>query len=88
MKLYSNPKYDRCQFFDQKKGSEARVNEELAQELHKLVMQKFKNFKDNVCTADLAETGSLSSKNWGVQYFLCAINVFTKFAWIKPLNDK
>ena len=63
MKLYSNPKHDRCQFFDQKKGSEARVNEELAQELHKLVMQKFKNFKDNVCTADLAEIGSLSSKN-------------------------
>ena len=75
-------------FLTRKKGSEARVNEELAQELHKPVMQKFKNFKDNVFTADLAEIGSLSSKNWGVQYFLCAINVFTKFAWIKPLNDK
>ena len=50
-------------FLTRKKESEARVNEELAQELHKPVMQKFKNFKDNVFTADLAEIGSLSSKN-------------------------
>ena len=45
-------------------------------------------FKDNIWTADLAEMGSLFSKNENVWYFLCAIDVFKKFAWIEPLKDK
>ena len=32
--------------------------------------------------------GSLSSKNWGVNYFLWVIDVFTKYTWVKPLKDK
>ena len=32
--------------------------------------------------------GSLSSKNKNVNYSLCAIDVFTKYAWDKPLKDK
>ena len=32
--------------------------------------------------------GSLSSKYKNVKYLLCAIDVFTKFAWVKPLKDK
>ena len=32
--------------------------------------------------------GSLSSKNKNVKYLLCAIDVFTKYAWDKPLKDK
>ena len=31
---------------------------------------------------------SLSSKNKNVKYLLCVINVFTKYAWVKPLKDK
>ena len=31
---------------------------------------------------------SLSSKNNNVKYLLCVIDVFTKYAWIKPLKDK
>ena len=31
---------------------------------------------------------SLSSKNKNVKYLLCAIDVFTKYAWVKPLKDK
>ena len=50
-------------FFDKKKesGAKARVNVELAQELHKPVIRKFKRmkvytrFKDNIWAADLAE---------------------------------
>ena len=38
--------------------------------------------------ADLAEIGSLPSKNWGVKYLLCVIDVFTKYARIKPLKNK
>ena len=30
---------------------------------------------------------SLSSKNKNVKYFLCFIDVFTKYAWVKPLKD-
>ena len=31
---------------------------------------------------------SLSSKNKSVKYLLCVIDVFTKYAWVKPLKDK
>ena len=31
---------------------------------------------------------SLSSNNQGVKYLLCVIDVFTKYAWIKPLKYK
>ena len=32
--------------------------------------------------------GLLSSKNRGVRYLLCVIDVFTKYAWLKTLKDK
>ena len=57
-------------FFEKKTGSGASVNEELAQELHKPVTQKFKRrkvfarFKDNIWAADLAE---ILSSNCGVK---------------------
>ena len=72
----------------------AYVNEVIAQKLHKPVIKKFKGkniyarFKGNIWGAYLAEMGSLSSKNRGVKYLLCAIDVFTKYSWVKPLQDK
>ena len=30
----------------------------------------------------------LSSKNINVKYLLCAIDVFTKYEWVKVLKDK
>ena len=98
-----NRKYDGYQralasmvykFFDKKTGSGASVNEQLAEEVHKQVTKKFKRrkvyarFKDNIWAADLAEMESLSSKNKNVKYLLCVIDVFTKYAWVKPLQDK
>ena len=50
------------------------VNEKLAEELHKPVIKKFKKrivyarFTVNTLTADLAEIGSLSSKNKNIKY--------------------
>ena len=38
--------------------------------------------------ADLAEMKSLSSKNKNVEYVLCVIDIFTRYAWVKPLKDK
>ena len=32
--------------------------------------------------------GSLSSKNRNIKYLLCVIDVFTKYAWLKPLKEK
>ena len=32
--------------------------------------------------------GSLSSKNKNVNYSLCDVDVFSKYAWVKPLKDK
>ena len=63
--------------FDKKTGSGISVNEQLAEELHKPVTEKFKrrkvyaSFKDNFWVADLAEMGSLSSENTNVKYVMC-----------------
>ena len=38
----------------------------------------YARFQDNICTADLAEIGSISSLNCGVKYLLCLMDVFTK----------
>ena len=44
--------------------------------------------RDNVWAKDLAEMGSLSFKNRDVKCLLRVIDVFTKYAWVKPLNHK
>ena len=80
--------------WDKKTGSDVNVNEVLAEELPKPVIKKFKRrkdyarFKDNSCAADLGEMDSISSFNCSVKYLLLAIDVFTKYAWVKPLVDK
>ena len=43
---------------------------------------------DNIWATDLAEIRSLSFFSSGVKYLLYAIDVFTKYAWVKPLKDK
>ena len=32
--------------------------------------------------------GSLSSKHCGIKYLLCVIDLFIKYAWVRPLKDK
>ena len=48
----------------------------------------YARFKENIWAAYLAEMGSLSSKNKNVKHLLFAIDVFTKYTWVKPLKDK
>ena len=61
----------------------------LADELHKLVTKKnkkrkiFSQFKDNIWGVDLADMQSLSMKNKGIKYLLCAIDLLKK---LKVLN--
>ena len=77
-----------------KTGSGINVKEQLAEELHKPVIKKFKRrkvytkCKGSIWAADLPEMESLSSKNKNVKYLLCVIDVFTKYVWVKPLKDK
>ena len=66
----------------------------LADELHKAVIRKFKKrkvysqFKDNIWGVDLADMQSLSRKNKGIRYFLCAIDLYSKYVFVIPLENK
>ena len=66
----------------------------LADELHKPVIKKFEKrkvysqFKDNIWGVDLADMQSLSRKNKGIKYLLCAIDLLSKYAFAIPLEDK
>ena len=66
----------------------------LADELHKPVIKKFNKrkvysqFKDNISGEDLADMQSLSKRNKAIKYFLCAIDLFSKYAFVVPLKDK
>ena len=95
--MASNPENDGYQrglapmvykFFDKKsKGSRIFVNEpnyQLANELHKSIIRKFKkwkvysSFKHNIWGFYWADTQSLSKYNKGIKYLLCAIDLFSK----------
>ena len=84
-------------FFDKKSSESGIVNEpnfQLANELHKPIIRKFKkrkvysSFRDNIWGVDLADMQSLSKYNKGIKYLLCAIDLFSKYAWVIPIKDK
>ena len=90
-------------FFDKKsasldKSKESGIinepNYQLANELHKLIIKKFKkikvhsSFKDNIWGVNLADMHSLSKYNKGIKYLLRAIDLFSKYAWVVPIKDK
>ena len=102
--IASNPEYDCYQrglvsmaykFFDKKStGSGIASSSILADELHKPVIKKiekrkvYSQFKDNIWGVDLADMQSLSRKNKGVKYLLCAIDLYSKYAFVIPLTGK
>ena len=45
-------------------------------------------FKGNTWGVDLADMQSLSRYNKGFKYLLCAIDLFSKYAWVIPVKDK
>ena len=105
-KIASDPKYDGYQrglapmvykFFDKKSSGSGIINEanyQLADELHKPIIRKFKkrkvysSFRDNIWGVDLADMQSLSKYNKGIKYLLCAIDLFSKYAWVIAMEDK
>ena len=102
-------------FFDKKSASPAdksasggaiknenMSNEELAEELHKPIIRKFKktfkkflknlkvylSFQSYVCGAHLADMQLISKFNKGICFLLRVIDIFSKYAWVIPLKDK
>ena len=69
-------------------------NYELANELHKPIIIKFKKekfiriFRDNIWGVDVADMQSLSKYNKGIKYLLCIIDLFSKYVWVVPIKDK
>ena len=69
-------------------------NKILAEELHKPVIKKFNErkvysqFKDNIWGVDLADMQSLSKQNKGINYLLCAVDLYSKYAFVVSLKDK
>ena len=68
--------------------------QQLAEELHKPIIRKFIKRKvfvkgvDEIWAADLVEMGKFSEWNKGIKYLLMVIDVFSKFGWIEPLQNK
>ena len=107
LNIAKNPKYDGYQRrlasmvynFFRKKSKVSGVNiplefnEQLAKELHKPIIRKFKEikvysgFKDNIWGADLADTQLISKFNKGFRFLLCVIDIFSKNAWVISLKD-
>ena len=105
-KIASDPKYDNYQrvlvsmvynFFakkSSKSGVDAEPNYQLANELYRQVIRKFKrqkvysSFRNNIWGVDLADMQSLSKCNKRIKYLLCGIDLFSKYAWVFPLNEK
>ena len=67
---------------------------QLAEELHKPIIRRFKKrkvysaLKDNIWDVDLADMHLLSRYNKGIRFLLCVFDIFSKYAWVVPLKDK
>ena len=48
----------------------------------------YSSFKDNISGVDLVDMQSLSRYNKVFKYLLCAIDLFSKYAWVIPIKDK
>ena len=69
---------------------EIKPSKQLAEELHKPIIRKFKKrtvysgCKDNIWWADLANMQLIIKFNKGFKFLLCVIDIFSKYAWVVP----
>ena len=70
------------------------TNYQLGNEPHKPIIKKFKkrtvysSFRDNIWGFDLGDMQSLSKYKKGIEYLLCAIALFSEYAWVVPIKDE
>ena len=101
-----NRKYDGYQrglasmvykFFQRKSGGSdvaSEPNYQLANELHRKIIRKFKrqkaysSFRDSIGDVDLANIQSLSKYNRGIKHLVSAIYLFSRYVWVFPLKEK
>ena len=106
LKIASDPKYDGYErglasmvhkIFDKRSSGSGITNEsnfQLANELHKPIIKKFRkrkvyySFRDNISGVDLDDMESMSKFNKGIKYLLCAIDFFSKYARVISIKDK
>ena len=50
--------------------------------------EKYSSYRDNIWGVYLADMQLISEFNTGIRFLLYVIGVFSKCAWIIPLNDK
>ena len=55
---------------------------------HSKQVKVYSSFKDNIWGVDLADMQLISKYNKGIRYLLCAIDLFSKYAFVVPLKDK
>ena len=48
----------------------------------------YSSFKDNIWSVGLVDTELISKYNKGIRYLLCAVDLFSKYAFVVPLKDK
>ena len=69
-------------------------NKQLAAELHRPIIRKFKKrrvrsaYKNYAWAVDLADMQLISKSNEGFRFLLCVIDIYRKYAWFVPLKDK
>ena len=68
-------------------------SKELAEELHNPIIKNFQKrkvlspFMKNIWGADLADMQLISKFDKEICFLLCAIDIFSKYAWVIPLKD-
>ena len=85
-----------CRFFNKIFSGRGitELNYQLADELHKPIIRKFmkrevySSFRDDIFGVDLPDMQWLSKYNKWIKYLLCAIDLFSKYTWIVPINNK
>ena len=79
-------KYFDKKFTGSRIKNKIKQNHQVANELHKPIIRKFKkgkvysSFKDNIWGVNVADMQLISKYNKGIRFLLCAIDLFSKYA--------